>query len=198
MLPAVISACMISCSGSGPEAEKNEDDIIAASRLEGKEQVDRGHYLVTTGGCNDCHTPKVFSQMGMSLDSTRMYSGHRANAMLPPVNPDALKPGNWINMGPEITCFVGPWGISYAANLTPDSTTGIGAWSENTFMKALRTGKHMGQENGRPIMPPMPVEYIGKMSDEDLRAIYAYLRSVPPVSNKVPTPVPPNEVMAKK
>jgi hypothetical protein len=101
-------------------------------------------------------------------------------------------------MGPEITAFVGPWGISYAANLTPDSTTGIGAWSEATFIKALRTGKHMGIETGRPIMPPMPAEYIGKMNDDDLKAIYAYLRTIPAVNNKVPAPVPPNEVMAKK
>lgn len=192
------AVCIFTGCSNDSATEKKDDDIGTARKLEGKELVERGNYIMLTGGCNDCHTPKVFSAHGMSIDSTRLFSGHRADAQLPPINPDALKPGNWVNMGPEITAFVGPWGISYAANLTPDSTTGIGAWSEATFIKALRTGKHMGIETGRPIMPPMPAEYIGKMNDDDLRAIYAYLRSIPAVNNKVPAPVPPNEVMAKK
>jgi hypothetical protein len=100
-------------------------------------------------------------------------------------------------MAPDITSFVGPWGISYAANLTPDSATGIGAWTEDVFMKTLRTGKHLGMENGRPILPPMPWEFIGKMTDEDLSAVFAYLRNLPAISNRVPAPVPPNEVAAK-
>lgn len=88
-----------------------------------------------------------------------------------------------------MTAFVGPWGISYASNLTPDRETGIGAWSEKDFMLAMRKGKHLGV--GRPILPPMPWQSVGSLSDPDLRALFAYLKSQPPVKNKVPEYVAP-------
>jgi len=81
--------------------------------------------------------------------------------------------------------------VSFAANLTPDKTTGIGEWSEATFIQAIRTGKHQGQPNGRDILPPMPWNFIKEATDDDLKAIWAYLRSIPPVKNQVPFPVPP-------
>jgi hypothetical protein len=99
-----------------------------------------------------------------------------------------------MNFAPDLTTFVGPWGVTYSANLTPDSTTGLGGWTEETFIKALRTGKHMGIENGRPILPPMPWELFKLMPDEDLKAVFAYLKSIPPIKNRIPDPVPPNEV----
>ena len=88
------------------------------------------------------------------------------------------------------TAWSGPWGVSFAANLTPDPETGI--WREMTeeqFIQALRTGRHLGQ--GRPILPPMPWPLYGKKTDEDLKAIYAYLQTIPPIRNKVPDPLPP-------
>ena len=94
----------------------------------------------------------------------------------------------------DLTAWSGPWGISYAINLTPDENTGIGSWSEETFTKALRTGRHMGV--ARPILPPMPWENFRNLSDEDLRAVYAYLRTIPPVKNRVPEPTPPTVVTA--
>ena len=110
----------------------------------------------------------------------------------------ALQPGQWGGISPDITAFTGPWGISYAANLTSDSATGIGAWGEDVFIKTLRTGKHLGADNGRPILPPMPWNFINKMTDEDLRAVYAYLKSLPPINNRVPAPTPPNQVNLRK
>ena len=101
-------------------------------------------------------------------------------------------------MAPDVTAFVGPWGITYAANLTPDSASGIGAWAEENFVQALRKGKHMGLDNERPIMPPMPWELIGRMTDDDLKAVYSYLRSLPPVKNVVSAPIPPHQVMPKQ
>ena len=92
--------------------------------------------------------------------------------------------GTW-----DLTAWSGPWGISYAINLTPDESTGIGSWSEDTFVKALRTGKHMGVS--RPILPPMPWQDFRQMTDADLKSLYAYLRTVPPVTNRVPDPRPP-------
>ena len=82
--------------------------------------------------------------------------------------------------------------VSFAANLTPDTATGIGEWTEETFVRAIRTGKHQGQPNGREILPPMPWPAFKNLSDGDLRAIWAYLRSVKPVKNQVPFPIPPN------
>ena len=189
-------AVFSSCSNSNDSKPMVKESSTSESpRLEGEALIKRGEYIVTTGSCHDCHSPKNLTPMGPKVDSTKMLSGHPADMPIPPVNPDALKPGGWVLMAPDITSFVGPWGISYAANLTPDSATGIGAWTEDVFIKALRTGKHLGQENGRPIMPPMPWEFIGKMTDEDLSAVYAYLRTLPAITNRVPAPVPPNEAV---
>jgi hypothetical protein len=196
---AVAGLFMASCSDNKTEstsaAEKNIDQI---RKLEGEELVRRGEYLVSFGGCNDCHSPKIFTDHGPVPDSSRRLSGHPANSPQPPIDLNALKPGSWILMGPDITSFVGPWGMSYAANLTPDSTTGIGAWSEENFRNAVRMGKHMGIATGRPIMPPMPWQEIRNMTDEDFSAVYAYLKSLPPVQNKVPQPLTPDQVIAKQ
>jgi cytochrome c553 len=154
--------------------------------------IERGRYLVDMGGCNDCHSPKVMTEQGPMPDETRLLSGHPAGDALPPMDTKALQPGYWYLMSPDLTAFVGPWGQSFAANLTPDNQTGIGLWTEDVFVNALRTGKHMGA--GRPILPPMPWQYFNKVKDEDLKAIFAYLKSLPPVSNAVPAPVAPPDV----
>jgi hypothetical protein len=81
------------------------------------------------------------------------------------------------------------WGISYAANLTPDRETGLGAWTEQNFVDTMRTGRHMGR--GRPILPPMPWQMVKNLTDQDLKAVFAYLRTLPTVKNRVPQPTPP-------
>jgi hypothetical protein len=93
-----------------------------------------------------------------------------------------------------MTAWAGPWGVSYCANLTPDPETGIGSWTEETFLRAVRTGRHMG--TGRPILPPMPVEPLSHLDDGDLKAVFAYLKSLPPIRNRVPEPLPPTEAPA--
>jgi len=157
--------------------------------------IEKGRQLVAAGGCNDCHTPKIFTPHGPQLDSSRLLSGHPANAPLPVIDTAALRPGNWVHFSPDLTAAVGPWGMTYAANLTSDSATGIGAWGEDNFVKALRTGKHMGLEGGRPIMPPMPWENLKSLSDDDLKSIYAYLKTTTPVNNRVHEPFTPKEVI---
>jgi mono/diheme cytochrome c family protein len=155
--------------------------------------VERGRYLVETIGCSDCHTPKKFGPSGMELDTTRLLSGHPEGSALPA--PPAGK-GPWIaTFNTDLTAWSGPWGISYAFNLTPDENTGIGSWHEETFVKAIRTGRHMGV--ARPILPPMPWQMYKNLTDDDLKAIYAYLRSIPPVKNRVPEPTPPATAVAK-
>ena len=94
-------------------------------------------------------------------------------------------------VNPMLTAWAGPWGVSFTQNLTPDDSTGLGEWTEEAFMQAIRTGKHQGQPNGRMILPPMPWEIIRWATDEDLKAIWAYLRTIPAIENAVPTPIPP-------
>jgi cytochrome c553 len=166
--------------GAAP-AGKSNADLVA-----------RGKYLVATSACNDCHTPKKMGPNGPEIDASRQLMGYVATTM--PAPPPSS--GAWpIHSNDQLTAWAGPWGISYARNLTPDVNTGIGSWSEETFIKAIRTGKHMGVS--RPILPPMPWEVYSQMTDQDLKSIYAYLRTIPPISNVTPDPVPPPAPPAK-
>lgn len=144
--------------------------------------VERGRYLVTITGCNDCHTPWRMGEQGPEPDMSRMLSGHPEGVVLSP--PDAGE-GPWLWHGAAMmTAFAGPWGISYSTNLNPDEETGFGIWTEEMFIAAIRDGRHMGR--GRPILPPMPWQAYREMTDEDLRAVFAYLQTVPPIRNQVP------------
>jgi cytochrome c553 len=152
-------------------------------------RVERGRYLVNSIGCSDCHTPKTMGPNGPVLDESRLLSGHPEDARLPPA--PRLAEGPWMAVASwDLTAWSGPWGISYPINLTPDENTGIGSWSEDTFVKALKTGRHMGVS--RPILPPMPWEAFRNLSEEDLRSVYAYLRTIRPIRNRVPEPEPPS------
>jgi mono/diheme cytochrome c family protein len=155
-----------------------------------EEMVSRGEYLVTFGGCNDCHTPKTFGPQGMDIDKSKLLSGHSQDAELPQFDTSMVKPGNWYLANSHLTAWVGPWGISYTANLTPDGPTGLGNWTSEIFIKAMRSGLHMG--TGRQILPPMPWMMINKLTDEDLKSVFAYLQSIPAIRNQVPEPVAPN------
>lgn len=146
--------------------------------------VERGRYLTAYGGCADCHTPPKFGPLGPVPDPARLLSGHPAELQLPP---PPTNTGPWSAQTAGFTAWAGPWGVSYAANLTPDPFTGIGIWSEEMFIKAMRTGKHMGC--GRDILPPMSWQALRSLNDDDLKAIYAYLRTLPPIRNRVPDPL---------
>lgn len=150
--------------------------------------VERGRYLVTIMGCNDCHTPWRMGENGPEPDMSRMLSGHPQQLVLPP--PPALTPGAWESASwSTITAWAGPWGISYTRNLTPDKETGLGSWSEKEFIATLRNGRERGI--GRELLPPMPWPAYGQATDEDLAAMFAYLRSIPAIANRVPDNVPP-------
>ena len=156
-------------------------------------QVARGEYLVRFGLCHDCHTPHKMGPRGPEPDMARALSGHPGDLVLP-APPAPNGPWIWAGVG-TFTAFAGPWGVSFTANLTPDKETGLGNWTEDMFVMALRTGRHEGK--GRPILPPMPYKYIASLSDEDLEAVFAYLRSIPPVRNRVPAPIDPPEETAR-
>ncbi len=151
------------------------------------ERVARGQYLVNTSGCHDCHTPWKMGANGPEADMTRALSGHPEGMVMPPVPPPS---GLWIgSMSATNTAWAGPWGVTFTANLTPDRETGTGAWTEENFVRTIKTGRHLG--NGRPILPPMPIPAYSQMKEEDLKAIYWYLQSLPALKNRVPQPLPP-------
>jgi mono/diheme cytochrome c family protein len=175
-----LAAALTAAACSEPRAQ--------ASAPADPKTIARGEYLVTIGGCNDCHTPLKMGANGPEPDMSRMLSGHPEQFV---ITAQAKSPGpEWMAASsPTNTAHSGPWGVSFTANLTPDVNTGLGIWTEEMFMKALRTGRHMGAS--RQILPPMPWFNYGKMTDEDIKAVYAYLRSIPPIHNRVPDPLPP-------
>jgi hypothetical protein len=145
-------------------------------------QVQRGEYLVKIMGCNDCHTPWKMGPQGPEPDMDRFLSGH-PEQIGPLPNVKAAEPFLWSGF-PTNTAFSGPWGVSYTFNLTPDQNTGLGIWTEEMFVNAIRTGRHMGVS--RPINPPMPWPAYRNATDDDLKAVYAYLRTIKPIVNHVP------------
>ena len=158
------------------------------------EQVTRGKYLVLTGGCHDCHTPWKMTPQGPGPDMTLALSGHPEALDMPPA--PALPAGPWlVTLAATHTASAGPWGVSFTANLTPDRETGLGKWTERTFIDTIRTGRHLGR--GREILPPMPIAVYQNFTDADLAAIFAYLRTIPAVKNRVPAPRPPVALTAQ-
>jgi cytochrome c len=155
-----------------------------AKAMGGAVSAARGKYLVTGMGCNDCHTPYKMGENGPEPDMTKMLSGHPAGMTVtaPPLSPPWMAAA-----GQTFTAWAGPWGISYTANLTPDKDTGLGTWTEQQFVETIRNGRHQGR--GRPILPPMPWPAFRNLNDADLKSIFAYLKSIPAISNKVPDPV---------
>lgn len=148
--------------------------VPAVAAAQDKALIERGRYLVRVTGCHDCHSPKV---EGMTPDLTRELSGRPATTPLPTTTKTE------VHASLDLTAWTGPWGYSVASNLTPDPATGIGTrYNEKSFIATMRTGR---KPNGTPIMPPMPSEVYQNMTDDDLRAIFAYLRTVKPIRNAV-------------
>ena len=160
------------------------DSEVAAT----PDKVARGKYLVTIAGCNDCHTPLMMGENGPEPDFSRMLSGHPESVV---VKTAARVPDEpWlISATATATAWSGPWGVSFTANLTPDAETGLGRWTFRNFKDTIRTGRHMGR--GRPILPPMPIPMYKHMTDQDLEAVFSYLRTIPAIKNRVPEPLPP-------
>ena len=156
----------------------------------GAARLERGAYLVRIMGCNDCHTPLKMGPRGPEPDMSRALTGHPSELVMPPA--PTLPKGPWIMLGAATnTAFAGPWGVSFAANLTPDPETGLGKWTPEMFIATMKTGRHEGK--GRPVLPPMPVTILAALKDDDIRDLFAYLQSLKPVRNRVPAPVDPPE-----
>ena len=124
--------------------------------------VKYGEYLAgPVAHCVECHTP-----------------------FLPEGRPDLTR------LGAGGLPFRGPWGVSYAANLTPDPETGLGNWQDGEIIASI----HGARRGGGRVLPPMPTHHYAQgLAEGDLRAILAYLRALPPIRNKVPAPEPPKK-----
>lgn len=174
----------VACSNPEPAPAPQPEPAKEPTQAE---VVERGKYLVEIMGCHDCHSPKLMGPQGPYPDPDRLLSGHTAGTQLPPLPKDNA---GWALLAMDLTAAVGPWGTSFAANLTSDDS-GIGTWTEEQFKRALKQGLYKGQEGGRMLLPPMPWQNFRNIADEDVHAIFTYLKSTRPVPNVVPSPIPP-------
>ena len=173
---AILIACSDNKKESATKSEPSSNDSL----------IKRGAYLVTISGCDDCHSPKKMGPRGPELDAELRLSGYPSSRPLPTYDSNAIKKG-MILFNQDLTSSAGPWGVSFAANLTSDAT-GAGSWPLENFIIALRKGKFKGHESGRDLLPPMPWQNFGQMTDDDLKAVHAFLKSTKPVENVVPAP----------
>ena len=155
--------------------------------------VKHGEYLVTIMGCNDCHSPKAMGPNGPEVIPELMLSGYPSDRPVVSFDNPMLKEG-FAMFYPDLTASAGPWGVSFAGNLTPHAT-GIGTWTEEQFKKAITQGKFKGLDEGRMLLPPMPWFNFKHLKDDDVHAIFMYLQSIPPIDNAVPEAVSPDKMM---
>ena len=186
---AILLTAVISTANLRAEADSKERSGAGPATKAGKTaQIARGKYLVDIMGCHDCHTPMKMGPNGPEWDMSRALSGHPEEAVMPPA--PALPPGPWVaTISNTFTAFSGPFGTSFTRNLTPDKETGLGDWTVEEFIATMKTGRERGK--GRPVMPPMPVQNLKALGDTDIRALFAYLQSLPPIKNRTPQPIEP-------
>jgi hypothetical protein len=182
----LVAIVIFSCQDTSKQTSETGTEISKDSLIR------HGEYLVATIGCGDCHSPKRMGSKGPEPDPALFLSGHPAGMPIAKIDSNAAK--SWLLFNESLTASVGPWGISYAANLTSDDT-GIGTWTEEQFFTSIREGKAKGLANGRMLLPPMPWPNFAKLTDHDLRSIFYYLKSTKAVKNLVPAPVAPPDVV---
>ena len=170
---------MNACNEQAPDAAAKNAAVKLSEVI-----IQEGERLVATHDCEICHSPKRMGPQGPEVIPELRFSGHSSAAALPATKEEALKAG-WVLFSPDFTTVVGPWGQSYAANISSDST-GIGMWTENQFKKAMQEGKYKGLDDTRPMLPPMPWQAFKHLKEDEISAIFAYLKSTTPVKNVVP------------
>ena len=176
---ALTAAIIISCNTS--TVKTTEPVAISNDSL-----VKKGAYLVGIMGCDDCHSPKKMGAHGPEIIDSLRLSGYPANRPVAKIDMESIKNG-WALLGADLTSAAGPWGLSFSANITNDES-GIGTWNIENFKKAFTEGKWKGMEGTRMLLPPMPWANYKNLKEEDLKAIFAFLKSTNPVKNVVPDP----------
>lgn len=183
----LLASLVLLIQGCKNNQKGSVNDEKATTQQSGQDLEKRGQYLVDLGGCNDCHSPKEESPKGPQIIEDLRLSGYPATRTIMQGDPEILKQG-WILFVPDLTSASGPWGVSFAANLTSDQT-GIGEWPVENFVRALKEGKFKGVEGSRTLLPPMPWQNFANINEDDIRAIFAFLKSTKPVSNIVPAAI---------
>lgn len=186
----VLLAAVLFTSACNEKAPAVADTAAQPKQFAKEDTIERGKYLVSVIGCGDCHTPKKMTDKGPVPDMDRFLSGFDASRPLGKFDNNVAKAGQWVLFNGELTAAAGPWGVSFAANLTPDPT-GLGDWSFDNFRRALKEGKYKGMDNSRPLLPPMPWQNFAQLSDGDINAIFMYLKTIKPINNRVPQALPP-------
>lgn len=186
----VLLAAVLLASACNEKTPTVADNAAQPKQSAKEDTIERGKYLVSVIGCGDCHTPKKMTDKGPVPDMDRFLSGFDASRPLGKFDNKVAQAGQWVLFNGELTAAAGPWGVSFAANLTPDPT-GLGDWSLENFKKALKEGKFKGMDNSRPLLPPMPWQNFAKLSDGDINAIFMYLKTIKPITNRVPQALPP-------
>lgn len=186
----LVLSVLLTMSGCNVPEAKDAPHVVTPDSTT---RVKRGEYLVNSMGCDDCHSTKKMGEHGPEIDLSLRFAGYPAGRPLAKF--DTTTPKSWALLSFDGTACVGPWGTTFAANITSDAT-GIGNWTEDQFIKCLREGKWKGLDGGRPLLPPMPWPSFGKLSNDDLKAIFSYLKTTKPIRNTVPEPLPPG-VIAK-
>lgn len=128
---------------------------LASPAAADEAQIARGRYLVTIAGCSDCHTPGAL----MGAPDMKRYLG-----------------------GSNVGFSIPGQGVFVGQNLTPDKDTGLGGWTNEQIVTAIRKGK---LPDGGQLSGVMPYPALSHLTDEDVSAVVAFLRSLPPVHNKV-------------
>lgn len=186
MKKLVLIAGLLSAAACNTKTETYtpiEDPAVAL-----EESIKRGEYLVGLMDCHACHSPKIMTPQGPVPDPNRLFGGFDSSTPLAELTPEEMQTAQkWVLFSHEMTAAIGPWGTSFAGNIS-SSETGIGNWSFEQFKKAITEGKYKGLDNTRPLLPPMPWQNYKILKEEDLRAIYDYLKSTKPVENVVPAP----------
>ena len=136
---------------------------VSSAAFADEGDVARGKYLVTIGGCNDCHTPGAL--LGKP-DLSRALGGSEVAFAIP-----------------GLGVFAGP-------NLTPDKVTGLGDWTDDQIIAAITAGV---TPKGRRLAPIMPYAALSHLTSDDAHAIVAYLKTLPAVKNAVPGPFGPKD-----
>lgn len=190
-----LNIALYSCSSGSEKQNANNtkaDSVKQEKVLTQEDIIKQGEHLVTIMGCNDCHSPKKMGAQGPEIIPELMLSGYPSDRQMVKFDSKLLKEG-FSMFYPDLTAAAGPWGVSFAGNLTPDET-GIGNWTEEQFKKAMTEGKFKGLDNSRPLLPPMPWVNYTTLTNDEVHSIFAYLKSIKPVKNIVPSPITPDKM----
>lgn len=191
-LPILVTLAITFVYLSASCSTKQENKEVSYVTESKEDIVQKGQHLIAIMGCNDCHSPKKMGANGPEIIPELMLSGYPADRPIIKFNDPLIKEG-FAMFYPDLTAGAGPWGVSFAGNLTPDET-GIKNWTEAQFKKAITAGKYKGLENERMLLPPMPWFNYVSLTDEDVHAMFMYLKSIKPVNNVVPAPISPDNM----